>query len=319
MRHLELDDNSLETAGLLKIAEALESRTVDLLSLQITSNAVGDAGVEALAEFLSRSNALRTLKLGGNGLTDTAAATLADVIPPSLHELDLSYNTIGDSGLISLLHACADTLVRSEGRCARFARPRRALRCCGYRPCPHAPTPTPPPPAVAACASQLREIELDNNAITSRGARDAADLLHESNDKLRELDLKGNAIDADAVAALFALGDKRRAAGRTIKVRLIGCALWRCILVAGATALRLYLSPNLCRFLSRPRLPCPATPWRRAAARRKRAPPRRWAAAVWLPRAGTRSRCARGWQTCTPRSKSTATPLSTAPSTAPCS
>jgi Ran GTPase-activating protein (RanGAP) involved in mRNA processing and transport len=195
VRRLELDDNALGTAGLLKIAEAIGARNVDLLSLQITSNAIGDEGVEALADFLGRSSALRTLKLGGNGLSDAAAAILADVIPPSLHELDLSNNNIGDNGFLSLLHACADTLVG-----------------CGHSKCGPGHDTT-----FSTRASSF--IPFDNNAITSRGARDAASLLRDSNDKLRELDLKGNAIDVEAVNALFHVGDQRRAAGRTLKVK----------------------------------------------------------------------------------------------------
>lgn len=54
--------------------------------------------------------------------------------------------------------------------------------------------------------------------MTSKGAHDAAALLHELDDQLRELDLEENDIDADAVTALYAAGTARRNAGRPIKV-----------------------------------------------------------------------------------------------------
>ena len=141
VRRLELDDNALGTAGLLKIAEAIGARNVDLLSLQITSNAIGDEGVEALADFLGRSSALRTLKLGGNGLSDAAAAILADVIPPSLHELDLSNNNIGDNGFLSLLHACADTLVGcGHSKCGPGHDTTFSTRASSFIPFPRCPS-----------------------------------------------------------------------------------------------------------------------------------------------------------------------------------
>lgn len=112
VRKVELSDNGFGDEGVTKVMSALVQRELDLYSLEIVSNGVTDAGIPAIVEFLRKSSALRSLKLARNSITDTGASLIADSLPRQLHELDLSWNDVADTGFLSLLHAAADTMVR---------------------------------------------------------------------------------------------------------------------------------------------------------------------------------------------------------------
>ena len=111
VRKVELSDNGFGDEAVTKVMSALVQRELDLYSLEIVSNGVTDAGIPAIVEFLRKSSALRSLKLARNSITDTGASLIADSLPRQLHELDLSWNDVADTGFLSLLHAAADTMV----------------------------------------------------------------------------------------------------------------------------------------------------------------------------------------------------------------
>lgn len=79
-----------------------------LQELQISSNKLGDAGVQQLCQGLSQpSSTLRVLWLGDCEVSDDGCSTLASVLlaSRSLRELDLSNNCMGDLGIQQLIES----------------------------------------------------------------------------------------------------------------------------------------------------------------------------------------------------------------------
>ncbi|XP_004459835.2 ribonuclease inhibitor [Dasypus novemcinctus] len=77
-----------------------------LLELQLSGNALGDAGVQTLCQGLGLpGSALRVLWLGDCEVTDRGCAALAALLLscPGLRELDLSNNPMGDPGVLQLV------------------------------------------------------------------------------------------------------------------------------------------------------------------------------------------------------------------------
>ncbi|XP_076971346.1 ribonuclease inhibitor [Tamandua tetradactyla] len=79
-----------------------------LQELQMSSNKLGDAGVQQLCQSLSQpGTTLRVLWLGDCDVTDRGCAALAALLlsSPSLRELDLSNNPMGDPGVLQLVQS----------------------------------------------------------------------------------------------------------------------------------------------------------------------------------------------------------------------
>nr|XP_044995263.1 ribonuclease inhibitor [Jaculus jaculus]XP_044995268.1 ribonuclease inhibitor [Jaculus jaculus]XP_044995274.1 ribonuclease inhibitor [Jaculus jaculus]XP_044995283.1 ribonuclease inhibitor [Jaculus jaculus]XP_044995293.1 ribonuclease inhibitor [Jaculus jaculus]XP_044995302.1 ribonuclease inhibitor [Jaculus jaculus]XP_044995308.1 ribonuclease inhibitor [Jaculus jaculus] len=77
-----------------------------LLELQMSSNPLGDSGVQELCEALSQpGTVLRVLCLGDCDVTDAGCSSLARVLLANhtLQELDLSNNCMGDLGILQLM------------------------------------------------------------------------------------------------------------------------------------------------------------------------------------------------------------------------
>lgn len=77
-----------------------------LLELQLSSNQLGDAGVQGLCQGLRQPGCvLQVLCLGDCDVSDGGCGSLASVllVSPSLQKLDLSNNCMGDPGLLQLL------------------------------------------------------------------------------------------------------------------------------------------------------------------------------------------------------------------------
>lgn len=72
-----------------------------LTSISIPACNLGDEGVILLCQGLPR-HPLVTLNLAGNLITDLGAAALGKLCIPSLHDMNVSWNSISDQGLSSL-------------------------------------------------------------------------------------------------------------------------------------------------------------------------------------------------------------------------
>jgi Ran GTPase-activating protein (RanGAP) involved in mRNA processing and transport len=80
-----------------------------LQSLNLCSNAIGDAPLEALRDALAANTAVTTLNLQRNGITDVGAGFLAQALRgnQTLRELDLRFNQIGAEGSRAIFEALA--------------------------------------------------------------------------------------------------------------------------------------------------------------------------------------------------------------------
>ncbi|XP_072892534.1 NACHT, LRR and PYD domains-containing protein 3-like [Hemitrygon akajei] len=101
IQRLGLRDVGLTDSGAEDLASALSTKP-SLTELDLSYNKLGDSGVKLVSAAL-RNPECKIQKLGLNrvGLTDSGAEDLASALStkPSLTELDLSYNKLGDSGV----------------------------------------------------------------------------------------------------------------------------------------------------------------------------------------------------------------------------
>ncbi|KAL2086278.1 hypothetical protein ACEWY4_017337 [Coilia grayii] len=82
-----------------------------LLELNLSDNELGDSGVQVLAKGISGTHCkLQILRLAGCGVTEDSCSRLASVLqsPNHLTELDLSRNSLGDSGIRLLSMGLSD-------------------------------------------------------------------------------------------------------------------------------------------------------------------------------------------------------------------
>jgi hypothetical protein len=126
---LDLSGNNCgQTTGAIeRIADGLGSNST-LLKIDLSSCALGDVGVSALARNLgSRNTTLQKLALNNNAITSTGVGVLLETMEQNSHhitDLDLRHNqTIGNEG--------ANLLARSLGKNALPNLARLSLSCCG--------------------------------------------------------------------------------------------------------------------------------------------------------------------------------------------
>lgn len=149
---LGLGDNTIGDEGIRAIAEAVSRTRAPLTNLGLSNNAVGDAGACLLAGALEKSESLEVLDLRGNKIGPDGAARLSEALErcPRLRKLKLGENSIGDAGARDL----AEALARCEG---------------------------------------LEELALESNGITDVGCESIVEAL-EAGSNLRTLLLRGNAL-----------------------------------------------------------------------------------------------------------------------------
>ncbi|XP_072890975.1 NACHT, LRR and PYD domains-containing protein 12-like isoform X2 [Hemitrygon akajei] len=101
IQKLELYNVGLTDSGAEDLVSAL-STNPSLTELYLSNNDLGDSGVKLVSAALRNPECkIQKLWLNSVGLTDSGAEDLASVLStnPSLTELDLSYNKLGDSGV----------------------------------------------------------------------------------------------------------------------------------------------------------------------------------------------------------------------------
>lgn len=107
VRSFELSGCKLGDENIGKVVETLVLRERDLYSLELPGNEITDEGIQHVVAFLQKSNALRSLNLGRNRISDAGVSILVNALPSQLHELELYANSIGNAGLLSILNAAA--------------------------------------------------------------------------------------------------------------------------------------------------------------------------------------------------------------------
>ncbi|XP_027388694.1 ribonuclease inhibitor isoform X2 [Bos indicus x Bos taurus] len=94
------------TAACCQHFSSMLTQNKHLLELQLSNNPLGDAGVHVLCQALGQpGTVLRVLWVGDCELTNSSCGGLASLLlaSPSLRELDLSNNGLGDPGVLQLL------------------------------------------------------------------------------------------------------------------------------------------------------------------------------------------------------------------------
>ncbi|XP_072894820.1 NACHT, LRR and PYD domains-containing protein 3-like isoform X2 [Hemitrygon akajei] len=104
INELDLRNCSVQCEGLLQLEPVLNKCQV----LRLEGNNLGDSGVEILSKILTNSDSkIQTVGLDNNNLTDACTKHLMSAIieNPSLTELELGYNSLGDPGAKQLFAA----------------------------------------------------------------------------------------------------------------------------------------------------------------------------------------------------------------------
>ncbi|KAM4667427.1 NACHT, LRR and PYD domains-containing protein 6, partial [Amazona ochrocephala] len=177
LRELRLGGCSLTAAGLRAVAAVLAAAP-GLAVLDLSDNAVGDGGVRELCAALGGSGSgLRKLELWQCGLTELSCESLAAVLPdtPSLAELHLGGNAVGDGGVRRLSQGLRDPRCR--------LRTLRLWQCGLTEPsCESLAAALPDTPSLA-------ELHLGGNAVGDGGVRRLSQGLRDPRCRLRTLSL----------------------------------------------------------------------------------------------------------------------------------
>lgn len=114
LRSIGLAHNELGADALAPLADAVAARSTRTgLSVDVTDNAVGDAGAQHLAR-MAASRGLRDLCAGSCSLSAAGVAALAQSCR-LLHRLDLPHNPFGAAGVQCLVDALLAGAERADG------------------------------------------------------------------------------------------------------------------------------------------------------------------------------------------------------------
>jgi hypothetical protein len=168
---VDLSSNFLTNEGVHCLSQLLFASGSSLRELDLSSNRIGDAGLDALAFGLLRSGCLAFLvhlRLNFCRITCTGvrplAAAFASAGIPVLETLDLNANSIGDDGCVALAGTLLSQPRPSPLRTLSLGAPwgGNTIGDAGAIALAHA--------LAAGCCPQLRSLALANNRIGEHGA-----------------------------------------------------------------------------------------------------------------------------------------------------
>jgi len=105
---VHLDSNAVDDAGAEALAGLLTVKDTKLTAVNLTGNKVGDRGVAAFAKALGSGNAgVRDLYFGKNAVGDAGAVAIADLVKSkeTVVHVYLNDNKVGDAGVTALAQA----------------------------------------------------------------------------------------------------------------------------------------------------------------------------------------------------------------------
>ncbi|GIL54326.1 hypothetical protein Vafri_9902, partial [Volvox africanus] len=215
LTHVDLSDCDMGTGGAVDVLAAVTS-CPSITVLLLGGNSIGDDMTKEFESIVRRASSstngdggnagaltgLRTLGLDRNALTDAGAATVVTI----LYDFNVGVTALDLSGNVGLGTATAEALVRS----LRGSGPRRLAR-------------------VGLTGTQLDEAALvallpvllsQHHAGSGTGSGGAADSLASE-----ELDLSGNIVDSEALAALATAARQPQFSGGPRAINLSGANL----------------------------------------------------------------------------------------------
>lgn len=150
-----------------------------LTELSLSSNELGDAGTHLVLQGLQPTCKIQKLSLQNCCLTEIGCGTLSSVLRslPSLCELDLSYNQLGDAGLRLLCEGLLDPQCHIERLQLEYSN-LTAASC-------------EPLASVLRAKRELKELGVNNNDIGEAGGQALCRGLAESTCPLESLKLEG--------------------------------------------------------------------------------------------------------------------------------
>lgn len=110
---LNVKGNALGDQGLEELAEAVGRKEYKLKILNVADNGITNAGVSKLSSTLDSNSSLEELNLSCNGVSCQGMAQLATVLrkeKTKISRLNLSWNNLGDDGVASLASARQSTI-----------------------------------------------------------------------------------------------------------------------------------------------------------------------------------------------------------------
>ncbi|CAM4550189.1 unnamed protein product [Leuciscus chuanchicus] len=193
LKSVKLSHCGVTDEGCAALASALRSNPSHLRELDLTDNKLGVRGVDLLSAGLKDPHCkLEILWLRKCGVTDEGCAALASFLrsnPEHLRELDLSWNELGDSGVLKLLSGlvesnCIIEILRlhdcgiTDGGCAALTS------------------------ALKSNPSHLRELDLTDNKLGDLGVNRLSDGLKDPHCNLEILKLRHCGVTDEGCAAL---------------------------------------------------------------------------------------------------------------------
>ena len=107
LTELNLADNRLDYWGATTLAKFLKQPSCHLVSINLDSNGIGDAGIQDLATALKANTGVASLNVGNNDISDVGAMPLAEVLHQNatLTRLDLPRNKCSSKGAVAFADA----------------------------------------------------------------------------------------------------------------------------------------------------------------------------------------------------------------------
>ena len=176
---LNLFGNNIGSLGCVEIVKLFDNTNCQLRSLNLGGNGITDAGVKQLSSVLANSQ-LSSLNLTANGITDVGVKQLSSVLANSqLRSLGLTGNGITDAGVKQLSSVLANSQLSSLNLTAN------GITDVGVKQL-----------SSVLANSQLRSLGLAGTGITDAGVKQLSSVL--ANSQLSSLYLRGNNITNEA-------------------------------------------------------------------------------------------------------------------------